>query len=97
MGDEGAPFGREFRGAVNPPIVRTFDEDMKYIKKITPWKYEISEGFVTGMNCKGSFYVNSALEELIIDELRCSCNSGSYGKPSYISLTWSRHIYPWSL
>eukprot|EP01036_Dinobryon_divergens_P028794 gene28794-37798_t len=27
----------------------------------------------------GSFYVNAALEELLFDELRCSCASGSHG------------------
>jgi tRNA-splicing ligase RtcB len=79
MGDEGAPFGKEFCVPINKNVVRTYDEDMKYIKKITPWKYEIEEGFVTGMNCKGTFYVNSALEDLMFDELRCSCSSGNYG------------------
>jgi tRNA-splicing ligase RtcB len=79
MGDEGAPFGRELKGAVNKNIIRTYEEDLKYIRRVTPWKYEIDQGFVTGMNCKGSFYVNSCLEELMLDELRCSCASGSYG------------------
>jgi hypothetical protein len=43
MGDEVAPFGREnaFRGNVNKQVVRTFEEDMKFIKKLTPWKYEV--------------------------------------------------------
>lgn len=79
MGDEGAPFGREYQGKVNKTIVRSFDDEMKYINRVTPWKFDIDMGFVTGMNCKGSFYVNSALEELMFDELRCSCQSGSYG------------------
>ena len=52
---------------------------MNFIRKVAPWKYEIQRGFVDGMHCNGAFYVNSALEELIIDELRCSCASGSYG------------------
>lgn len=79
MGDEGAPLGREFAGPVNKPIIRSYDEDIKFINKLTPWKYEINEGFVTGMNCKGTFYVNSNLEELMFDELRCSCSHGNYG------------------
>jgi tRNA-splicing ligase RtcB len=79
MGDEGAPIGREFKGPVNKNVVRSYDEEMKFIKKLTPWKYEINEGFVNGMNCKGTFYVNSALEDLMFDELRCSCQAGSYG------------------
>lgn len=79
MGDEGAPFGREYTGPVNKNVVRTFEDDMKYIRKVSPCNYEIDEGFVNGMLCKGSFYVNEALEDLMFDELRCSCSSGSYG------------------
>lgn len=79
MGDEGAPFGREHKGPVNPAVSRTYDQERSYIKKITPWKYEINKGFVNGMNCKGTFYVNSALEGLVFDELRCSCGTGSFG------------------
>jgi tRNA-splicing ligase RtcB len=79
MGDEGAPFGREFKGVVNKAVVRTFEEEMSFIKRVTPWKFEIDEGFVQGMNCKGSFYVNSALEDLMFEELRCSCSAGAYG------------------
>jgi tRNA-splicing ligase RtcB (3'-phosphate/5'-hydroxy nucleic acid ligase) len=79
MGDEGAPFGREFCVPVNRNVQRSFDEDMQFIKQVAPFKYEIDQGFVTGMNCKGTFYVNPALEELLLDELRCSCQSGSYG------------------
>jgi hypothetical protein len=48
MGDEGIPFN--FKGNVNQPIVRSFEDEMKFIKKLSPWKYEIEEGFVTGMN-----------------------------------------------
>ena len=59
--------------------VRTFDEEMKFIHRLTPYKFEIDKGFVPGMNCKGSFYVNSKLEELIMEELRHSCSTGTYG------------------
>lgn len=77
MGDEGIPFN--FQGRVNKSIVRTFEGDMKFINRIDPYKCEIDVGFVPGMNVKGSFYVNAALEELLFDELRCSCSTGSYG------------------
>ena len=79
MPEEGAPIGREYMGKINDPIVRTFDEDMKFIHRLTPWKYQIQKGFVPGMNCEGFFYVNSALEELMFDELRHHCTSGGYG------------------
>lgn len=79
MPEEGAPVGREYQGAINEAIVRTFDEDMKYIRRLTPWKFQIQRGFVPGMNCEGYFYVNSALEELMFDELRHHCSSGGYG------------------
>jgi hypothetical protein len=59
MGDEGAPFAKECNSllSVNKPIVRTFDEEMCFIKRLTPWNFEIKEGFVPGMNVKG--YSNS--------------------------------------
>lgn len=79
MGDEGAPVGRDYKDTVNTAVVRTYDQERSYIKKLSPWKYEINKGFVNGMNCKGTFYVNSELEGLVFDELRCSCNSGSFG------------------
>lgn len=34
---------------------------------------------------KGSFYVNSCLEELLFDELRCSCGTGATGYNSFHS------------
>eukprot|EP01035_Chromulina_nebulosa_P029020 gene29020-38400_t len=77
MGDEGIPFN--FQGRVNKSIVRTFEGDMKFINRIDPYKCEIDVGFVPGMNVRGSFYVNVALEELLFDELRCSCATGSHG------------------
>jgi hypothetical protein len=76
MGDEGAPVGRAYKGAINEPVVRTYKEERKFIKKLTPWKYEIESGFVPGMRCNGTFYVNSALEQLVFDELECSCSKG---------------------
>lgn len=79
MGDEGAPIGKEFNIPVNKPIVRTFDEECKFIRKETPWRYDIREGFVTGMRCGGTFYLNDALQELMFDELRNCCDNGSFG------------------
>ena len=43
---------------------------MEFIKRKTPWKFDIEPGFVPGMNVPGSFYINKDLEELILGELR---------------------------
>lgn len=60
-------------------VVRSYDAEMKFIKRLTPWSFEIDKGFVPGMNVPGTFYVNDRLEGLMFDELRCSCSTGSYG------------------
>ena len=77
--EEGAPLHTSYTGPVIPAIKRTFDEEMQFIKKLTPWKYEIAKGFVPNMNVKGTFYVNDALIGLITEELQHHCSSGGYG------------------
>ncbi|CAM9602714.1 unnamed protein product [Ectocarpus fasciculatus] len=42
-------------------------------------KYRISKGFVPNMKTEGSFYVNRALESLVLGELRDHCGSRGYG------------------
>lgn len=79
MGDEGAPFGRQNDLNVAPSVVKTYDEEMKSIHRQTPWKFQIDQGFVKGMNVPGAFYVNAALEENLFSELRCMCEQGSHG------------------
>ena len=77
--EEGAPEECKYDGPVNQMPVRTFEEEMQFIRKLTPWKYEIAKGFVPGMRVEGTFYVNDALIELITDELKHHCTSGGYG------------------
>ncbi len=79
MPEEGAPKDHEYKGKVNDTVTRKFEDDMKFIRRLTPWKFEIDRGFVGHMNVPGTFYVNSALEELMFDELRSHCQSGGYG------------------
>jgi hypothetical protein len=79
MGDEGAPVGREYKGAVNASIVRSYEEELKFIRQVAPCKFEIAKGFVPGMNVGGTFYVNNALEGLLMDELKASCGTAGYG------------------
>jgi hypothetical protein len=47
-----------------------------YTKKFYSFYY-LKENSNLQIKVKGSFYVNSALEELILDELRCCCAAGS--------------------
>jgi len=49
---------------------RSFNEECGFLKRETPTRYNIDKGFVDGMNVPGAFYVNSALEKLMFDELR---------------------------
>jgi len=79
MPEEGAPVGREYKGKVHDAVVRTYEEDCQYIRRVTPWKFEIDVGFVPHMRVPGSFYVNSALEELMFDELKMHCTAGGFG------------------
>ena len=77
--EEGAPEESTYKGAVNPSIRRTFEEEMQFITELTPWKYEIAKGFVPNMNVEGTFYVNNALIGLIKEELKHHCSSDGYG------------------
>lgn len=79
MPEEGAPEGREFKGAVNAPIIRNYEQDMEYVKRLTPCKYEIRKGLVPAMNVNGYFYVNAQLEDLMLDELKSSYAVGGFG------------------
>ena len=52
--EEGAPEGESgYKGPVNSMVVRTYEEDMSFITKLTPWKYQIAKGFVPNMNVEG--------------------------------------------
>uniref|UniRef100_A0A1B0GHR4 RNA-splicing ligase RtcB homolog n=1 Tax=Lutzomyia longipalpis TaxID=7200 RepID=A0A1B0GHR4_LUTLO len=60
-------------------VVRPYDEELKYIEKISPTCYRIKKGFQPNMNVEGCFYVNSALEKLMFEELRNACRPGQTG------------------
>lgn len=81
MPEEGAPFGKENPNIVENPKApkRTFEEESAFVKRKTPWKFEIQKGFVPGMNVEATFYVNEALEENLFGELRCMCEQGAHG------------------
>ncbi|TGZ62178.1 hypothetical protein CRM22_007572 [Opisthorchis felineus] len=58
---------------------RTYDEELKFLEKITPTCWKIKKGFVPNMNVEGVFYVNDFLEKLMFDELRNFTRSGDFG------------------
>ncbi|XP_062552247.1 RNA-splicing ligase RtcB homolog [Armigeres subalbatus] len=60
-------------------VVREYNEELKYIEKISPNSYLIKKGFQPNMNVEGIFYANSKLERLMFDELRNSCRPGMTG------------------
>jgi tRNA-splicing ligase RtcB len=58
---------------------RSFDEECKYVRRETSYRFRIEKGFVPNMNVPGYFYVNAPLEELMFDELKQACNSKGVG------------------
>jgi len=58
---------------------RTFDAEMRYLKRRDEQSWSIAKGFVPGMRVPGVFFVNSALESLVFDELRHHSDSSGYG------------------
>lgn len=51
----------------------------RFIKKVSPVKYEIEPGFVPNMKVGGTFYVNKDLYELQMEELQQYSTSGGVG------------------
>jgi tRNA-splicing ligase RtcB len=60
-------------------VVRQYNEELKYLEKITPTCWRIKKGFQPNMNVEGVFYVNNHLEKLMLDELRNACRPGMVG------------------
>ena len=51
-------------------VVRTYEEEQKYLEQVAPCQWRIKKGFVNGMNVPGTFYVNPPLQELVFSELQ---------------------------
>ena len=80
--DCGAPTGipsQPTQTTVRPRIVRTYEESMKYITKLTPNTWQIAPGFTPNQTVPGIFYVNHRLEALMLSELQQSCSSETGG------------------
>jgi len=61
------------------PIKRTYQEELKYLTKISPTHYKIDIGFVPNMNVPAVVLVNDELEELLLEELKVACDEGGKG------------------
>nr|XP_002130028.1 tRNA-splicing ligase RtcB homolog [Ciona intestinalis] len=58
---------------------RTFDEEMEFLHRQTPYSWKIAKGFVPNMKVEGEFFVNKHLENLMLEELRHSCQGSTGG------------------
>uniref|UniRef100_A0AC35TP70 3'-phosphate/5'-hydroxy nucleic acid ligase n=1 Tax=Rhabditophanes sp. KR3021 TaxID=114890 RepID=A0AC35TP70_9BILA len=60
-------------------VVRTYDEELKYIEQVGPCTYRIKKGFVPNMNVEGKFYLNDNIKEHALKEIELCCQRGSVG------------------
>eukprot|EP00959_Pyramimonas_sp_CCMP1952_P029963 628558-Pyramimonas_sp.AAC.2 len=52
---------------------------MDYIERVSPCEFRVKIGFVPHMRVPGSFYVNQALEKLMLEELEQYCHRSDTG------------------
>ncbi|XP_027841369.2 RNA-splicing ligase RtcB homolog [Aphis gossypii] len=60
-------------------VVRPYNEELGYLEKKSPYKWEIKKGFQPNMKVEGVFYVNTFLEKLMLEELQNACRPGMIG------------------
>ncbi|CRL04692.1 CLUMA_CG017756, isoform A [Clunio marinus] len=60
-------------------VIRTYDQELEYIERLTDYSFRIKKGFQPNMKVEGVFYVNKHLEPLMFEELRNSCRSDGIG------------------
>lgn len=65
--------------AILPMVVRSYDEELEYLERLSPHCWRIKKGFQPNMKVEGVFYVNSPLEKLMLEELRNACRPGQVG------------------
>jgi tRNA-splicing ligase RtcB len=54
-------------------------QEVRFIRRVSPVKYEIDLGFVPNMRVPGTCYVNKDLEPLLFDELKAFSSTGGHG------------------
>lgn len=60
-------------------VVRTYDQELEFLERLTPYSWRIKKGFVPNMKVEGVFYVNQPLEALMFEELKHSVQQGLVG------------------
>lgn len=70
--------GKDYEKVSKPPK-RTFEEELSYIRKVSDFKYEIRKGFVPHMNVPAQIYVDSHIDEMLLNELETCCSNCSDG------------------
>ena len=68
---------------------RTLEEELSYLKRISPTRYQVQLGFVPNMKVPAEIIVNNDLQTLLVQELRDSCcgdksGGGGGGGSSFI-------------
>lgn len=58
---------------------RSYEEELKFIERLSPCSWRIKKGFVPNMKVEGIFYVNNNLENLMFEELKASSAQGLVG------------------
>ncbi|KAK4015929.1 RNA-splicing ligase RtcB homolog [Daphnia magna] len=58
---------------------RSYEEELKFIERLSPYSWRIKKGFVPNMKVEGIFYVNNNLENLMFEELKASSAQGLVG------------------
>lgn len=59
--------------------MRRYEDELKFLEQISPVEWRIKKGFVPGMNVDGSFYLDSSLFELQMEELQQHSKAGGVG------------------
>lgn len=60
-------------------VKRSYEEELSYLRKTAPCKYQIDVGFVPNMRAPGTFFVNEKLAPLVKSELQRFCENESAG------------------
>jgi hypothetical protein len=62
-----------------PSLKRSYEEEIKFLHKESPFRYRIDPGFVPGMRVPAFLLVNDELEELLLEELQHASKEGGGG------------------
>lgn len=71
--------GMDARAGAGGDVVRTYEEETRFVRRVAPTQFEIDVGFVPNMRVPGTFYVNDKLEELMFEELEHHTRSRGVG------------------